>query len=52
MKTYIIHSSEGNRMWHADDRKHAFEQHRESFPDEPILGWYECVHPEDCACGN
>lgn len=28
----------GLRVWQGDDIEHAIEQHRDAFPDEPVLG--------------
>jgi len=35
--TYVVRSPEGDRRWEADDEDHAAEQHRDAFPEEPIL---------------
>lgn len=34
---YLVQSNEGLRRWLADDAEHAAEQHRDAFPDEPII---------------
>lgn len=34
---YIVTSQLGSRNWHADDAEHAAEQHRDAFPDEPVI---------------
>jgi hypothetical protein len=34
---YAVLSDLGIREWWADDAEHAAEQHRDAFPDEPIL---------------
>lgn len=34
---YIVTSPLGSRTWHADDADHAAGQHRDAFPDEPVI---------------
>jgi hypothetical protein len=43
MKTYIVTSDLGERVWDADDVEHAREQHLDAFPDEPVLGTREAT---------
>ena len=38
LQVYVIQSDLGLRIWYAEDVDHAIEQHRDAFPDEPILG--------------
>lgn len=38
LSIYVIESDMGLRIWQAESADHAIEQHRDAFPDEPVLG--------------
>jgi len=38
LSVYVIQSDTGLRVWQAEDADHAVEQHRDAFPEEPVLG--------------
>lgn len=37
MDHWTITTGDGTRLWHADDRDHAEDQHIDAFPDEEPL---------------
>lgn len=47
MDHYRVASTAGIRMWHADDKNHAVEQHNMDFFDETII---EVVREGACNC--
>ena len=45
LKPYVVRSDLGTRVWHAENARHACEQHEDAFPEEPVLVlWRRTFH--------